>query len=495
MGRDPIVPASLAWGRKQSLRRDEQGEEVKLRHLRIFCVLVLLMLPIPGGAEPVLDHLVIIVPASAGGGFDKTAQSVATAFRAEGIVRNVEIRRSPGAGGLIAVAQFEGQAVGPVPTVLIGGVTILGAEAENHSLVSLTDLEPVCQLSEVALTIGVRADSPIHSVGDLIEVMRTDPDRLTWVGGSPGSADEVLLWAMAEKLGVGHDHFRFMAVPGGGEQVLDRLSDGPQYVAIRSYEEFSSYSGRNKLRLLAISTAERFPGIALPTLRESGFDLVVTDWKGAFVSSTATQIQRQAIGQSFARLLVSPAWAREIAAQGWRSPNSPLVGFKGRIAADRQRIKTLLPGPSPSSRWDSGLYDLLARPWRYALLGFFIAALLALAVAWQRRSAKVKDRELKRALDALSEIRAQLKSVEDTGDKDHAGVRTGIARQMGAWGLSTAELEIGWMILKGLQFKEIAAARGTSERTVRQQAQAIYAKSGLPNRSEFSAHFLEDLRF
>ena len=453
------------------------------------------MLPFPGGATPVLDHLVIIVPASAGGGFDKTAQSVAAALRAEGIVTHVEIRRSPGAGGLIALAQFEGQSVISEPTVLIGGVTILGAEAENHSLVSLTDLEPVCQLTEVAMTIGVRADSPIRSIGDLVEVMRTDPDRLTWVGGSPGSADEVLLWAMAAKLGVGHDHFRFMAVPGGGEQVLDRLSNGPQYVAIRSYEEFSSYRGRGKLRLLAISTADRFPGIALPTLRESGFDLVVADWKGAFISPSTSQIQRRAIGQAFERLLASPAWAREIAAQGWRSPNNPQLGFKGRIAADRQRIKTLLPGPSPSSRWDSGLRDLLVRPWRYALLGFFIAALLALAVACQRRSAKSKDRELKRALDALSEIRIQLKTVADTGDADHAGERTEIARQMFAWGLSNAELELGWMILKGLQFKEIAGARGTSERTVRQQAQAIYAKSGLPNRSEFSAHFLEDLRF
>ncbi|WP_295636109.1 tripartite tricarboxylate transporter substrate-binding protein [Novosphingobium sp.] len=485
--------------------RRRTGEDIKLRLLRIICVLLLLALPVHGGAAPALDrpapdrpdldNLVIIVPASAGGGFDKTAQSVATAMRAEGIVRNVEIRRSPGAGGLIALAQFEGQADVSEPTILIGGVTILGAEAENHSLVSLTDLEPVCQLSEVALTIGVRADSPIRSVGDLVEVMRTDPDRLTWVGGSPGSADEVLLWSIAAKLGVAHDHFKFVAVPGGGERVLDRLADGPQFVAIRSYEEFASYPGRSKLRLLAISTADRFPRIALPTLRESGFDLVVTDWKGAFISPRTPQDQRQAIGQAFERLLASPAWARELAAQGWRSPSDPQLGFKARIAADRLRIKTLLPGPGPSSRWDSGLHDLLVRPWRYALLGFFIAALLGLAVAWQRRSAKIKDRELERALDALGEIRAQVQAAGDTGNKVHAGERGEIARQMVAWGLSAAEVEIGWMILKGLQFKEIAAARGTSERTVRQQAQSIYAKSELPNRSEFSAHFLEDLRF
>lgn len=463
--------------------------------LKFIGVLVLLLVSVPSSAAPVLDRLVIIVPASAGGGFDKTAQSVAKALMAEDIVRIVEIRRSPGAGGLIGLAQFEGQANPFEPTIFIGGVTILGAEAVNHSMVSLIDLEPVCQLSEVALAIAVRDDSPIHSIGDLIEAMRADPDRLTWVGGSPGSADEVLLWAMASKLGIARDHFRFMAVPGGGQQVLDRLSNGPQFVAIRSYEEFASYPGRGKLRLLAISTADRFPGIPLPTLREAGFDLVVTDWKGAFVSPKAPKAQRKAINLVFVRLLASPSWAHELAAQNWRSPKDPQTGFKARIAADRQMVKALLSGPVPDSRWDGRLRDLLVRPWRYALLGFAIAASLALAVAWQRRSAKVKAGELNRALEALSEIRAQMATRDDTSDQANAGERTAIARQMEAWGLSSAELEIGWMILKGLQFKEIAAARGTSERTVRQQAQAIYAKSGIPNRSEFSAHFLEDLRF
>jgi putative tricarboxylic transport membrane protein len=455
----------------------------------------MLLAPVPSGAAPVIDRLVIIVPASAGGGFDKTAQSVAAALRAENIVQTVEIRRSPGAGGLIAVAQFEGQIVPSEPTILIGGVTILGAEAENHSLVSLADLEPVCQLTEVALAIAVRNDSPIRSVGDLIEAMRADPDRLTWVGGSPGSADEVLLWAMAAKLGISRDHFRFMAVPGGGYQVLDRLSNGSQFVAIRSYEEFASYPARGKLRLLAISTADRFKGIALPTLREAGFDLVVTDWKGAFVSPRAPEAQRTAINLVFARLLASPAWAREIAAQNWRSPRNPQIGFKDKIAGDREMVKALLSGSAPASRWDRQLRDLLLRPWRYALLGFAIAASLALVVGWQRRSAQRKAGELKRALETLNEIRSQSVSHGHASAPDNAGERTAIARQMEAWGLSSAELEIGWMILKGLQFKEIAAARGTSERTVRQQAQSIYAKSGMSNRSEFSALFLEDLRF
>lgn len=41
--------------------------------------------------------------------------------------------------------------------------------------------------------------------------------------------------------------------------------------------------------------------------------------------------------------------------------------------------------------------------------------------------------------------------------------------------------------------KEVAEVRGASERTVRKQAQAVYAKAGLGNRAELSAFFLEDL--
>jgi DNA-binding CsgD family transcriptional regulator len=47
--------------------------------------------------------------------------------------------------------------------------------------------------------------------------------------------------------------------------------------------------------------------------------------------------------------------------------------------------------------------------------------------------------------------------------------------------------------LKGLSLKEIAQIRATSERTIRAQARALYAKAGLSGRAALSAFFLEDL--
>ena len=77
--------------------------------------------------------------------------------------------------------------------------------------------------------------------------------------------------------------------------------------------------------------------------------------------------------------------------------------------------------------------------------------------------------------------------------KNLNGIQVEMDRQFDHWGMTAAERDVAMLILKGLSHKEIAALRGTSEGTVRQQAQSIYFKSDLPGKTAFSAYFLEDL--
>jgi DNA-binding CsgD family transcriptional regulator len=60
------------------------------------------------------------------------------------------------------------------------------------------------------------------------------------------------------------------------------------------------------------------------------------------------------------------------------------------------------------------------------------------------------------------------------------GLGSAIDAQFDRWQLTAAE-------------REIALARDTSERTIRQQAQSIYGKANLSGRAALSAFFLEDL--
>jgi len=68
-----------------------------------------------------------------------------------------------------------------------------------------------------------------------------------------------------------------------------------------------------------------------------------------------------------------------------------------------------------------------------------------------------------------------------------------VTQQFQDWVLTQSEQEVGWLLIKGLSLKEIAHLRETSEKTVRQQASAIYKKSALPGRHAFSAWFIEEL--
>jgi DNA-binding CsgD family transcriptional regulator len=103
----------------------------------------------------------------------------------------------------------------------------------------------------------------------------------------------------------------------------------------------------------------------------------------------------------------------------------------------------------------------------------------------ERRAARL-DVDLQAARLAADRFR-------DEAREALAGLGQAIDTQFERWELTAAEREVALLLLKGLSHREVADVRATSEATVRQQALSVYRKSGLRNRSDLSAFFLEDL--
>jgi DNA-binding CsgD family transcriptional regulator len=61
------------------------------------------------------------------------------------------------------------------------------------------------------------------------------------------------------------------------------------------------------------------------------------------------------------------------------------------------------------------------------------------------------------------------------------------------WGLTAAEREVARLSLGGHELDRIAEIRGAAPGTVRAQLSRIYAKSGVANRAQLSALFVEKL--
>jgi DNA-binding CsgD family transcriptional regulator len=60
-------------------------------------------------------------------------------------------------------------------------------------------------------------------------------------------------------------------------------------------------------------------------------------------------------------------------------------------------------------------------------------------------------------------------------------------------GLTTAETEVAWFVLKGMSLSEIADLRDTRIGTVKAQCTAIYKKAGVTGKSQLFSSLVEDI--
>jgi DNA-binding NarL/FixJ family response regulator len=124
----------------------------------------------------------------------------------------------------------------------------------------------------------------------------------------------------------------------------------------------------------------------------------------------------------------------------------------------------------------------------------------AIALALACAGAVLLWRRLQRARVAVRYLQSDLQAARDEAarwrrenEEILRGLGAAVQAQFARWKLSAAEQEVALLMLKGLGHKEIAALRETSERTVREQARAVYRKAGVSGRSALAAFFLEDL--
>lgn len=110
----------------------------------------------------------------------------------------------------------------------------------------------------------------------------------------------------------------------------------------------------------------------------------------------------------------------------------------------------------------------------------------------RQREAEQLRKQLSLTRTDLSNTRADLQAMDNKMQQASRQYGEVIQEQLTTWDFTQSEKEVALLLLKGLSFEEIANVRDTKEKTVRQQATAIYRKSGLNGRHEFAAWFFED---
>ncbi|WP_445504218.1 Bug family tripartite tricarboxylate transporter substrate binding protein [Microvirga sp. G4-2] len=276
---------------------------------------------IAGAALPSAGHaqegnLKIMAPAAPGGGWDQTARAVGQALTEAGLARSVQVANVPGAGGTIGIAQFVNSAKGDATQLMASGYVMVGAIITNKSPVTLDQVTPIARLTGEWQAIAVPASSPIKTMKELGELIKADPAKVTWAGGSAGGPDHILAALITKNVGADPSKTNYIAFSGGGES-LGALLGGKVTAGINSLSEFMSQVKAGKLRLLAISTPNRLPELDAPTLKESGINLELSNWRMIVAPPGISADERARLTKMFEDLAKSDAWKKMLKTKAW----------------------------------------------------------------------------------------------------------------------------------------------------------------------------------
>src|SRR6185437_11441914 len=211
------------------------------------------------------------------------------------IARGVQVTNVAGAGGSVGIAQFVNGAKGDGNQLMVNGFVMVGALAMNKSPVTLDLVTPIARLTEEIQVIVVPANSPIKNAKDLADAVKRDVAKVTFAGGSAGGVDHIMAALFVGEAGADASKVNYIPFSGGGES-LAAILGGNVTAGISGWGEYEGQIKSGKLRAVGITAPQRVPGIDIPTFKEQGIDLVITNWRSVFAPPGISAEQKKALG-------------------------------------------------------------------------------------------------------------------------------------------------------------------------------------------------------
>ena len=341
-------------------------------------VLCLAANSVASAQQPQLDQLRLIAPAAPGGGWDQTARVMQQVLQRSGIVRTAPVENIPGAAGTIGLARFVGSEQGRDDAILVSGLIMLGGIVMHRSPVTLHEVTPIARLTGEYEAIVVPASSPFHTLADMIRALKERPEALSWGGGSAGGSDQILAGLVAEAVGVSPGRINYVAFSGGGES-LSAILGGQVSLGINGLAELEPQIAAGTVRALAVSSAERLPGLDVPTLREQGVDLEFENWRSVVAPPGIGSPERQRLESVIAAMVVTPEWREALARYRWIDRYLPGEKFTHFVDGEEMRVRTTLQQLETGQGSGGTLASVGAYP-TFVLTGLALCAIAAFVV-------------------------------------------------------------------------------------------------------------------
>ena len=252
---------------------------------RIPLLAVALLLPFAAPAQSDYPNkpITMIVPFPPSGVADITGRPLAEAM-SRILKQPVVVENRPGAGGglgmqLVSRAKPDGYTV----LMALSSISII-PEADKvlgrDQMYTLNQLVPVARITADPTVLAVRADSPWHSVADLVAAAKKSPGTIAYGSSGNYGTMHVPMEMFDNAAGIKMLHVPFT---GAGPAIVALLGGQVQAISTGPSTIMSHLKG-GKVRVLATWGDHRLASLPeVPTLKELGYDAQFSQWTGLFV--------------------------------------------------------------------------------------------------------------------------------------------------------------------------------------------------------------------
>jgi putative tricarboxylic transport membrane protein len=294
-----------------------------------------------GGEQGPVTDLRFMVPNSPGSGYDLTARAAAKAMEDAELARNVEVFNVPGASGTVGLQQLVNEQ-GDGRLMMMMGLGVVGAVYANDSQATLQDTTPIAKLVEEQEAVVVPAESPYQTLDQLVQAWKADPRAIPAGGASaPGGPDHLAMHLFAQAVGIDPTQVNYVAYDGGGE-LLTALLGSQIGFGVTSVGEFLDQIEAGQVRVLAVTGAERAPGVEAPTLHEANVDLEFTNWRGIVAPPGINDADKQTLTKLVDDMHNSQEWKDALEQNNFTDAYLPAAEFATFLQAENERVAAVL---------------------------------------------------------------------------------------------------------------------------------------------------------
>src|SRR5262249_52802970 len=242
-------------------------------------------------AEVLKKSVQIIVGFPAGGGTDVIARILAERLRVPYWLA-VIVENKPGAAARISVEYVKN--ADPDGSVMLFTpdfpITVYPYSFRTLSYDPLRDLIAVAPTTKSALTynIGPMVPASVKTLADFVAWCKANPDKAIYATTSAGGTPHFVGVMLANAPGV-----KMTPAPyRGAAPAPQDVTAEPVPPGVNPVSESLPFSRSGAVRVLAVTGSQRSPFLPdVPTMRESGYDVVIDSWLGVFVpAKTPTEV-------------------------------------------------------------------------------------------------------------------------------------------------------------------------------------------------------------